>query len=79
VGDVQRDDGRIIGPGERITLAFNVYPACDGGDGYVVPEAKTACETRERGPRSVDLLMQHITTRLKGQIVPPPAIRVIRL
>jgi len=79
VGDVQRDDGRVIGTNDTITLAFNVYPACDGGDGYVVPEAKTACETRERGPRSVDLLMQHISTRLNGQVAPPPAMRVIRL
>ena len=79
VGGIERTDGRVIAPNDTISLAFNVYPACDGGDGYVVPEAKTVCATRERGPRSVDLLMQHITTRLNGQVSPPAAARVVRM
>ena len=72
-------DGTVIKPMDTIRLAFNVYPACDGGDGYVVPEAKTACENRSAGPRAVDLLMKHITEKLGGTVSPPTSGRVIRI
>src|ERR1051325_332652 len=79
VGDVRRADGSVIRGNDTIKLAFNVYPACEGGDGYTVPEAKAACDARSSAPRAVDLLVKHITERLGGTVAPPSAGRVTRL
>ena len=78
-GDIRKADGTVIKAKDTIRLSFNVYPACDGGDGYVVPEAKAECADRSSKPRAVDLLMKHITDRLHGTIEVPPAGRVTRL
>lgn len=79
VGDIAKTDGKVIGPNDTVKLSFNVYPACDGGDGYVVPEAKVACEARDQAPRAVDLVMKHITGTLGSRVNPPAAGRVNRL
>jgi 5'-nucleotidase / UDP-sugar diphosphatase len=79
VGDIAKSDGTVIKPTDTIKLSFNVYPACEGGDGYVVPEAKAACANRDSAPRAVDLLMKHIQERLGGTVSPPPGGRVNRL
>lgn len=79
VGNVTKTDGTIIRPTDTIKLSFNVYPACEGGDGYKVPEAKAACDARASAPRAVDLVLKHIMERLKGQVSPPSAGRVTRL
>ncbi len=79
VGDVMRSDGGTIGAAETIRLSFGVYPSCAGGDGYVVPEAKDACQNLSVAPPAVELLMKHITERLRGKIEAPAANRVIRL
>ena len=76
VGDIQKTDGTAIRAGDTVRLAFNVYPACEGGDGYVVPEAKAACDNRAAAPRAVDLVMKHIVTTLGGRVTPPPGGRV---
>ncbi len=78
-GDIRKSDGTVVKATDTIRLAFNVYPACESGDGYSVPEAKAACDARASGSRSVDLLMMHITERLGGNVSPPPAGRVTRL
>jgi 5'-nucleotidase len=78
VGDIRKTDGTVVKPTDTIKLAFNVYPACEGGDGYVVPEAKQACANQASGPRAVDLLVQHITKTLGGKVGPPAAGRVTR-
>jgi len=79
VGDVMKTDGTVIGAGDTIRLSFGVYPACEGGDGYVVPEAKPACDNRLQAPPAVELLLRHIVERLDGKIAPPPAGRVNRI
>ena len=79
VGNVMKSDGSVIKPTDTIRLSFNVYPACESGDGYKVPEAKAACDARSSAPRAVDLVFKHITERLNGQVSPPPAGRVTRL
>jgi hypothetical protein len=56
-----------------------VYPACEGGDGYHVPEAAEACRTWEQAPRGADLLARYIKDQLGGTITVPPADRVTRL
>ena len=77
VGDIARTDGRVITPTDTIRLSFGVYPACEGGDGYVVPEAREACANRMQAPPAVDLVLKHITERLGGNLTPPVAGRVI--
>jgi len=79
VGDIRKTDGTVIKRSDTIKLSFNVYPACEGGDGYSVPEAKAACDARASAPKAVDLLIKHITERLGGKVAPPPAGRVTRL
>ena len=79
VGNVMKTDGTIIKPTDTIRLSFNVYPACESGDGYSVPEAKAACDARASAPRAVDLVQKHITGTLGGRVSPPAAGRVIRI
>ena len=78
VGDVLRDDGRPLAATDTLRLTMPVYPACLGGDGYEVPEAKAACERASAAPRTVDLLLSHVTGRLGGKIEPRAAGRVVR-
>jgi 5'-nucleotidase len=68
VGDLRRPDGRAIAPTDRLVLAIPVYPACEGGDGYRVPEAAEACRTWQQAPRSADLLVRHIEQQLGGVV-----------
>jgi 2',3'-cyclic-nucleotide 2'-phosphodiesterase (5'-nucleotidase family) len=79
VGDIRRADGSVIKPTDTIRLSFNAYPACEGGDGYVVPEAKSECDNRSLKPRAVDLVLKHITERLGGKVEVPASGRVTRL
>ncbi len=73
-----RTDGRAIGATDTVRLAFNVYPACEKGDGYDVPEAKQACDARASAPRAVDLVMRYITAFPGRRLDAPRADRVIR-
>lgn len=82
VGDLTRDDGRVIAPTDTVRVTFVTYPACRSGDGYRIPEATSACQALEgapaSAPRTVDLVIQHLE-RMHGRIVAPPLGRVIRL
>jgi hypothetical protein len=78
-GPLRRPDGSTIAPTDTVTVAFDVYPACEGGDGYHVPEAVQACRTWEQAPRGADLLARYIKEQLGGKIMVPPAGRVTRL
>jgi 2',3'-cyclic-nucleotide 2'-phosphodiesterase (5'-nucleotidase family) len=71
VGDVSRQSGGPIRPTDTVNVAFPVYPACEGGDGYDVPEAKPGCDARASAPRAVDLLTGYISDSLGGKIVQP--------
>jgi 5'-nucleotidase / UDP-sugar diphosphatase len=77
VGELRRADGRVLAPGDTVTTAFGIYPACEGGDGYSVPEASAACARRDTAPRAVDLLTRYITDSLGGRIEAPKPSRVI--
>jgi len=79
VGDIRKSNGTVIGPNDIIKLALNVYPACESGDGYVVPEAKIACDSRDSAPRAVDLLVKHMSQDLGGKVSMPAAGRVTRI
>ena len=78
VGDVRRPSNTALGPQDTVTVAIPVYPACDGGDGYEIPEAASACGNRASAPRAVDLLMQYVGDSLRGQVAAPPAGRISR-
>jgi 5'-nucleotidase/UDP-sugar diphosphatase len=77
VGDIRRSQGAVLGPRDTVVVAFGAYTACDGGDGYRVPEAMPACGRREAAPRALDLLTRYIADSLKGRIDPPKDSRVI--
>jgi 5'-nucleotidase len=76
VGDIRKSDGTVIRGDDTVRVSFNVYPACEGGDGYVVPEAKSACDNRASAPRAADLVLKHVTERLGGKVPVPEAGRV---
>jgi 2',3'-cyclic-nucleotide 2'-phosphodiesterase (5'-nucleotidase family) len=77
VGDIRRSGGAVLGPQDTVMVAFGAYSACDGGDGYNVPEAKPACGQRATAPRAQDLLTRYITDSLKGVVEPPTGARVV--
>jgi 5'-nucleotidase / UDP-sugar diphosphatase len=77
VGEIRRTQGTVLGPRDTVVVAFGAYTACDGGDGYKVPEAMPACGRREAAPRALDLLTRYITDSLKGKIDPPRDSRVV--
>lgn len=78
VGDLRRESGRTLAPDDSVRVAFGVYSACEGGDGYSVPEAQAACANREAAPRAVDLLIQYIADSLQGRIEAPKNSRVVQ-
>jgi 2',3'-cyclic-nucleotide 2'-phosphodiesterase (5'-nucleotidase family) len=78
VGEVVRPNGHPIGPKDTLRVALPAYLACNGGDGYQVPEAGPACGARNLAPRAVDLLAKFLTDSLHGTIAPPPAGRITR-
>jgi len=77
VGDLRRANGKVVAAGDTVTAAFGVYMACEGGDGYSVPEAASACGQRLSAPRAVDLLTRYITDSLGGRIDAPKDARVV--
>lgn len=52
------------------------YPACQGGDGYRVPEAAGSCVALARAPRAADLLIRYVADSLRGRIGAPQAGRI---
>ncbi len=78
VGDIIRVSGAPITAGETLRVAFNVYPACEGGDGYRVPEAASACQQKTSAPRTVDLLANYLEKTLGGTITVPPKDRILK-
>lgn len=78
VGELRRPAGNAIRPADTLSIALDVYPACEGGDHYAVPEAKPACANWRAGPRAVDLLVAFITDSLRGTIDAPRGGRIQR-
>jgi 2',3'-cyclic-nucleotide 2'-phosphodiesterase (5'-nucleotidase family) len=77
VGELRREDGRVLAARDTVKAAFGVYMACELGDGYSVPEAAPACTHLESAPRAVDLLMRYIADSLGGRIEAPKASRMV--
>jgi 5'-nucleotidase len=77
-GELRRAAGGVIQPQDSLTVAIPVYPACEGGDGYEVPEAQAACGTRDSAPRAADLLTKYVADSLGGQVAAPPGGRIVQ-
>jgi 2',3'-cyclic-nucleotide 2'-phosphodiesterase (5'-nucleotidase family) len=77
VGEVRRGSGGTIAPADTVRVAIPVYPACEGGDGYQVPEAAPACADRDSAPRAADLLMKYVSDSLRGVVSAPAAGRIV--
>ena len=78
VGEIRRASGGTLAPADSVRVAFGVYSACEGGDGYSVPEAQSACANRQSAPRAVDLLIKYIADSLNGRIEAPKNSRVLQ-
>jgi 5'-nucleotidase / UDP-sugar diphosphatase len=78
VGNLNHQSGGAILATETLDVAFPTYPACDGGDGYDVPEAKTGCDNRKSAPRAADLLGSYVSDSLAGTITPPAGGRITK-
>jgi 2',3'-cyclic-nucleotide 2'-phosphodiesterase (5'-nucleotidase family) len=79
-GALRRTTGEtgVIAPNDRLTVALSGYVACDGGDGYQVPEAGEACNARHEAPRAVDLVAAYVADSLGGRVGAPPGGRIVR-
>jgi 5'-nucleotidase / UDP-sugar diphosphatase len=77
-GDIRQTGGGAIGVNDTLRVALPVYPACEHGDGYDVPEASAACAARQSAPRAADLLMHYVTDSLHGEIQTPADGRIAR-
>ena len=71
-------DGRPIAATDTLRVSFGVYPSCEGGDDYRIPEAASVCPAWRGAPRAVDLLISHLTTRLNGRVDVPEGGRIVR-
>jgi 2',3'-cyclic-nucleotide 2'-phosphodiesterase (5'-nucleotidase family) len=76
-GELRRADGRPVGSEDTLSVAFAGYPACEGGDGYRIPEARSACAGLGQAPRAADLLMRYVTDSLQGRIRAPSSGRIV--
>jgi hypothetical protein len=59
-------------------VVMSAYPACQGGDGYSIPEAAESCTQASEGPRAADLLLRHLSDSLGGKIALPTGGRIVQ-
>jgi 2',3'-cyclic-nucleotide 2'-phosphodiesterase (5'-nucleotidase family) len=78
VGDIRRGNGKVVGSSDTVSVTLNSYPACQGGDGYQIPEASSMCGQLQSAPRAVDLLSRYITDSLGGRVEAPKTSRVVQ-
>ncbi len=77
VSDLRRPGGDVIGPADTVRVAMATFPACEGGDGYKVPEAEASCGQAGSGPRAADLLVRYLSDSLGGRITVPAGGRMV--
>ncbi len=78
VGDIRRSSGTVVSPTDTVRVASGAYTACEGGDGYQIPEAAPVCVQQDSAPRAADLLIRYIADSLNGRIEAPRSSRVIQ-
>ncbi|HEY7612605.1 MAG TPA: bifunctional metallophosphatase/5'-nucleotidase [Gemmatimonadales bacterium] len=67
-----------IAPGDTLRVAMSAYPACEGGDGYKVPEAAESCTQVGSAPRAADLLIRYLSDSLGGKVALPATGRIVQ-
>ena len=67
-----------IAPNDTVRVAMPAYPACEGGDGYRIPEAAESCTGAGAAPRAADLLIRHLSDSLGGKVPSPAGGRIVR-
>jgi 5'-nucleotidase len=77
VGDLRRAGGGVIGLSDTVKVAMATFPACDGGDGYKIPEAAESCGRAASAPRAADLLIRYLSDSLGGRITLPASGRIV--
>jgi 2',3'-cyclic-nucleotide 2'-phosphodiesterase (5'-nucleotidase family) len=76
-GDLRRPGGGVIEAADTVTVAMGAFPACEGGDGYKIPEAAESCGQAGAGPRAADLLVGYLADSLGGKIAVPAGGRIV--
>ena len=77
VGDITRTGGATLAAGDTVRVSMPAYPACEGGDGYRIPEAAASCTQASSAPRAADLLVRHLSDSLGGKIALPQGGRIV--
>ena len=72
-----RAGGASLAPGDTVQVAMAAYPACEGGDGYRIPEASSTCSEAGSAPRAADLLIRYLSDSLGGKVTVPPGGRIV--
>jgi hypothetical protein len=54
------------------------HAACEGGDGYKIPEAAESCTQASSAPRAADLLTHYLSDSLGGKIALPESGRIVQ-
>jgi 5'-nucleotidase len=75
--DLRQPGGGMIAPGDTVKVAMAGFPACNGGDGYTIPEAAETCGQAASAPRAADLLIRYLSDSLGGKITVPPGGRIV--
>ncbi len=77
-GAIHSATGGVIEERDTVNVAIPVYPACEGGDGYQIPESGPACAASASAPRAADLLTRYIADSLGGEVRTPLEGRIVR-
>jgi 2',3'-cyclic-nucleotide 2'-phosphodiesterase (5'-nucleotidase family) len=77
VGELRGPGGSAFGPDDTVRVAMAAFPACEGGDGYRIPEATEGCGQASSGPRAADLLIRYLSDSLAGKFTPPDSGRIV--
>ena len=78
VGEITRVGGAALAAGDTVQVVMPAYPACEGGDGYSIPEAAASCAQASAGPRAADLLIRFMSDSLGGKVALPQGGRIVQ-
>ena len=70
--------GGVIAAGDTVRVAMPAFPACEGGDGYKIPEAAESCTQASSAPRAADLLIRYLSDSLGGKAALPASGRIVQ-
>lgn len=75
-GPILDGESRPLSGSRVLKVAMPVYPACKGGDRFVIPEAENACARAAEAPRAADLVLRHIAQQPEGAVATPSGGRI---